>query len=67
MRQPDISQAKDPDLRASMAALLRAGTLARKAAADTDTDLVVVRDGRLVLVQFKTSQKGPPIEDAPAE
>ena len=48
MNHTDITNAKDPDLRSSMGALLRAGMLARKAAKDTETDLVIVKDGRLV-------------------
>lgn len=34
-----------------MAALLRAGVLARKAAIDAGTDLVIVKDGQLVLLE----------------
>ena len=59
MKQPDISNAKDPDLRSAMAALVRAGVLARKTAMDTDTDLVFVKDGRLVYVDAKTTQSAP--------
>jgi hypothetical protein len=44
----DISQARDPDLRASVAAMRRAAELARKIAIQTDTSLVVVQDGQIV-------------------
>jgi hypothetical protein len=46
----DISEAKDPDLRNSMTALRRAAELARETAIRTDTDIVVVKDGRLVSI-----------------
>lgn len=50
MTTPDISTAKDPDLRASMAAMQRAAALARKTAIQTDTGIVIVRDGQIVHV-----------------
>ena len=50
MKTPDISTAKNPDLRASMAAMQRAAALARKTAIQTDTGIVIVRDGRIVHV-----------------
>jgi hypothetical protein len=50
----DIANAKDPDLRSSLTALRRASVLARKAAIQTDTALVIVMDGRIVVVEAKT-------------
>jgi len=50
MTMKDISEAKDPDLRASVAAMRRAAQLARETAIRTDTHLVVVRDGKLVRI-----------------
>ena len=50
MKTPDISTAKNPDLRASMAAMQRAAALARKSAIQTDSGIVIVRDGRIVHV-----------------
>ena len=50
MSRPDISQAKNADLRGSMAAMRRAAALARKTAIQTDTAIVVVRDGKVVLI-----------------
>ncbi|MEA1052264.1 hypothetical protein U5801_21015 [Lamprobacter modestohalophilus] len=50
MKPRDISQAKDPDLRASLAAMQRAAQSARKTAIQTDTAIVVVREGQLVRV-----------------
>lgn len=54
MNTIDIAMARDPDLRASLTALRRAASLARKEAMQTDTDLVVVVDGKLFLIQAKT-------------
>lgn len=47
MNTNDISNAKDPDLRASLGALRRAAQQARKTAILTETDLVIVKDGRM--------------------
>lgn len=48
MNAPDLSTATDHDLRASFAALQRAADMARKAAIQTDTDLVIVQEGQIV-------------------
>jgi hypothetical protein len=50
MSRADLSQAKNPDLRGSMAAMRRAAALARKTAIQTDTAIVLVRDGKLVRI-----------------
>ena len=50
MSRADISQAKNPDLRGSMAAMKRAAALARKIAIQTDTGIIVVRDGKPVRI-----------------
>lgn len=50
MTQADISKAKNPDLRASLAAMRRAAAMARQTAIDTDTGIVIVRDGKPVLI-----------------
>ena len=50
MSRADISQANNPDLRGSMAAMRRAAALARKTAIQTDTAIVVVRDGKVVRI-----------------
>ena len=46
----DLSDAKDPDLRASLVALLRAAQLARRTAILTETNLVIVKDGQLLRI-----------------
>jgi hypothetical protein len=50
MSRADISQAKNPDLRGSMAAMRRAAALARKTAIQTDTAIVRVHDGKVVRI-----------------
>ncbi|MEY2842498.1 MAG: hypothetical protein RI920_535 [Pseudomonadota bacterium] len=47
MNANDISNAKDPDLRASLDALRRAAQQARKTAIQTETNLVIVKDGQM--------------------
>ncbi|ROO31400.1 hypothetical protein [Salinisphaera japonica] len=54
MKSRDISEARNPDLRASEAALRRAAQLARQTAIQTDTDLVVVRNGRTIRIPAHT-------------
>jgi hypothetical protein len=49
----DISEAKDPDLRCSMAAMRRAAELARKIAIQTGTGLIVMKDGKLTRIPAK--------------
>jgi len=51
MNPKDITEAKDPDLRASMAAMQRAAESARKTAIQTGTDLISVKDGKLTRVE----------------
>lgn len=50
MAMGDISNAKNPDLRASLKALRRAAELARQLAIQTDTDLIIVKDGKTVRI-----------------
>jgi hypothetical protein len=47
MNANDLTHAKDPDIRAALGALRRAAQLARKTVIQTNTRLVIVRDGRL--------------------
>ena len=51
MAQKDISEAKDPAMRGSLAAMRRAAALARKAAIDTDTSIVQFIDGKIVHIR----------------
>ncbi len=57
MKTKDISEAKDPDLRASMAALQRASLQARKTAIQTGTHLVIVKDGQLLRISAEELSK----------
>jgi hypothetical protein len=50
MMPKDISRAKNPDLRASLAAMRRAAEMARKMAVQTETEIVILRDGRPVRI-----------------
>jgi imidazolonepropionase-like amidohydrolase len=54
----DISEARDPDVRNSLAAMKRAATIARKIAIDTNTGIVVVRDGKIVHISAKQLREG---------
>ncbi len=46
-----IEQARNPDLRGSMAAMRRAAKRARELAASTHTDLILAREGRVLKVK----------------
>ncbi|MEX8501481.1 MAG: hypothetical protein AB3X41_00325 [Leptothrix ochracea] len=61
MTQQELSQAKDPDLRTSLQAMLRAAELARKTAMQTDTDIVIVENQQIVrLSAHKLQQQDKP-------
>ncbi len=50
MTRQDLSKAKNPDLRASLAAMRRAADMARGTAIQTNTEIVIVKDGKPVRV-----------------
>ncbi len=50
VKTKDINEAKDPALRGSLAALVRASQQARQTAIQTGTDLIIVKDGKLVRI-----------------
>jgi hypothetical protein len=50
MSQKDLSKAKDPDLRNSLAAMKRAAEMARQIAVQTNTAIVMVKDGKTVRI-----------------
>ena len=64
MKMKDISEAKDPDLRASMAALQRAALQARKTAIQTGTNLVIVKDGQLLRISAEELSQQTEPKDA---
>lgn len=47
MKPQDIAEARNPDLRASLAAMLRAARMARQTAIQTNTAIVIVQDGKI--------------------
>jgi hypothetical protein len=53
LTQQDLAKAKNPDLRASLAAMRRAAKMARQTAIQTDTGIIVVRDGKPVRISAK--------------
>jgi hypothetical protein len=57
MTAKDISQAKNPDQRASLTAMRRAASLARDIAIQTNTGIVVVKDGKPVIVTAEDLRK----------
>lgn len=65
MKTKDISEAKDPDMRASMAALQRAALQARKTAIQTGTHLVIVKDGRLLRISAEELRQQAELMDPP--
>ncbi|WP_458070140.1 hypothetical protein [Rhodanobacter sp. BL-MT-08] len=60
----DISEAKSPEMRVSLNALRRAAALARQTAIQTDTNLVVVNDGEVVLISADQLRRGAREEKA---
>lgn len=58
MNKTDLSQAKNPDLRASLAALQRAGQMARQTAIQTNTQLVLVENGKIVKLTAEQLKQG---------
>jgi hypothetical protein len=58
MTQKDLAQAKNPDLRASLVAMRRAAEMARRVAIQTDTEIIVVRDGKPVRISAAQLREG---------
>lgn len=50
MNKRDISEAENPDLRNSLIAMQRAAEMARQIAIQTNTEIIVVRDGKPVRI-----------------
>ena len=50
MKQEDLPNARHADMRGSLAAMRRAAALARQTAIQTDTGIVLVRDGKPVRI-----------------
>ena len=58
MTEADLSKAKNPDLRASLAAMQRAAAQARKTAMETGTAIVVAREGKPVRISAAQLRAG---------
>ena len=58
MMQEELSKAKNPDLPASFTALRRAAAMARQIAMQTDTAIVVVKDGKPVRIPAAQLREG---------
>lgn len=63
MTMKNIQEAKDADLRASVAAMRRAGEAARKTAIQTGTNLVIVKDGKLTRIPAQALRESVPSSD----
>ena len=62
MTQQELSQAKDPDLSASLVAIKRAAVEARKIAIQTGTDIVIVQDNQIQRISAATLRQSMPPE-----
>ena len=58
MKQEDLLKARHADMRGSLAAMRRAAELARQTAIQTDTAIVLVRDGKPVRVTAAELRSG---------
>ena len=58
MKQEDLPKARHADMRGSLAAMRRAAELARQTAIQTDTAIVLVRDGKPVRVTAAELRSG---------
>ncbi|TAD87591.1 MAG: hypothetical protein EAZ99_16870 [Alphaproteobacteria bacterium] len=57
MTEQDLSKATNPDLRASLAAMRRAADMARTIAIQTNTEIVLVRDGKPLCIPAEDLRK----------
>jgi hypothetical protein len=60
MKTKDITQATDPALRGSLNALRRSAAAARKTAIQTDTDLIIEKDGKLTRIPAQVLRESSP-------
>ena len=58
MTKRDLSESTNPDMRGSMAAMRRAAAMARQIAIDTNTGIVMFRDGKGVHISAAELRKG---------
>ncbi|MBK8207819.1 MAG: hypothetical protein IPK87_13675 [Planctomycetes bacterium] len=58
MMQQDLAKARNPDLRSSLTAIARAAAMARQIAVQTNTAIVVVKDGKLTRIPAELLRAG---------
>ena len=58
MTEDELPKAKNSDLRGSLAAMQRAAAMARKTAIQTETGIVIVRDGKPVVISAQQLREG---------
>ncbi len=58
MTAKELAKARNSDLRGSLAAMRRAADLARKTAIQTDTGIIIVRDGKPVRISAAQLREG---------
>jgi hypothetical protein len=58
MTQEDLSKARNPDLRASLAAMLRAAKMARETAIQTNTEIVLAKEGKPLRITAEELRRG---------
>jgi len=59
-----IQEAKDPDLRASVAAMNRAAEAARRTAIQTGTDLIIMKNGKLTRISSEALREANQLADS---
>ena len=65
MNPETLLNAKNPLLAASFVALKRAAKIAREIAIQTNTSIVIMRDGKIVHLSAEQLKKEPPDDDQP--
>ena len=60
MTKQELDKAQNPDLRASLAAMRRAAAAARETAMQTNTAIVMVKDGKPVRISADELRTGEP-------
>jgi hypothetical protein len=58
LTQQELAKAKNLDLRGSLIAMHRAAKMARQTAIQTDTGIIVVREGKPVRISAKQLREG---------
>jgi hypothetical protein len=58
MTEDELPKAKSSDLRGSLAAMQRAAAMARKTAIQTETGIVIVQDGKPVVISAQQLREG---------